>query len=327
MQTDKPLVSVVVPVYNARPYLGECLEGLCRQRYANLEIILVDDGSTDGSGPVCDQHAERYPHIQAIHQRNRGVSAARNRGTALARGAYVAFVDADDTVEESYVEALVRAAMRYGAEIAVCGCRLRRGRGEALMNGPEALRALLYQKCFDTAPWGKLFRRELALAEPFPEGMFFEDLAAVCRLFGAAARVACIAENGYHYRATPDGTMRGGDVRRLLDELKAADMMADYVAAQHPQLRQAAESRRFSAYCQVLLKLPEAGYAQERQAIWTRLRSLRRQVLLDDAARGKNRAAALLSYFGEDALRRLWRCKEKQESGVYCCSTGPLARR
>lgn len=306
MQDGKPLVSVVIPVYCAQSYLQDCMESLLRQSYDRMELILVDDGSTDGSGAICDRYAERYKNIRAVHQENRGVSAARNAGTALAQGDYIAFVDADDTVEEKYIEDLVHAVVQYGAEAAVCGCKLPGGQTEQVLTGKEAVRALLYQKCFDTAPWGKLFRREIAKKIPFPEGMFFEDLAVVCRMFGGAEQVACIAEGGYCYRATPDGTMNGGDVRRLLDELKAAEMMAQYVEQGFPDLHSAAVCRRFSACCQVLMKLPEEGYPQERAVIWERLKADRKQVLRDADARLKNRAAALISYFGEGALRFLW---------------------
>lgn len=310
MQGGKPLVSVVIPVYCARSYLRACVESLLQQSYDRLELILVDDGSTDGSGTICDRYAEEYQSIRAVHQENRGVSAARNTGTTLAQGDYIAFVDADDTVEEKYIEDLVHAVVQYGAEIAVCGCKLPGGQSVQLLTSREAVRAMLYQKCFDTAPWGKLFRREITKKILFPEGMFFEDLAVVCRMLGGAEQVVCIAKGGYRYRATPDGTMNGGDVRRLLDELKAADMMAWYVEQSFPELHLAAVCRRFSACCQVLMKLPEEGYQQERAVIWECLKANRKQVLRDADARCKNRAAALISYFGEGALRFLWQFRK-----------------
>lgn len=312
MQTGKPLVSVVIPVYCAQPYLRACMESLLQQSYDRLELIFVNDGSTDSSGMICDWYAGRHKNIRVIHQENRGVSAARNAGTALAQGDYIAFVDADDTVEKKYIENLVHAALQYEVEIAVCGCKLSGRQTERILTGREAVRALLYQKCFDTAPWGKLFRREIAEEVPFPEGMFFEDLAVVCQMFGRAEQVACMAEGGYCYRASPDGTMNGGDVRKLLDELKAADMMTQYVEQRFPELHSAAVCRRFSACCQVLMKLPEKGYPQERDTIWERLKADRRQVLRDADARYKNRAAALISYFGEGALRFLWQFRREK---------------
>ena len=115
-----PVVSIIVPVYNVKSYVGECVESLCRQTYTNLEILLVDDGSTDGSGEVCDEYAGRDERIRVIHQANRGLSGARNMGLDDARGEYIAFVDSDDLVSTNYVETLYELLMKYEADIAAC---------------------------------------------------------------------------------------------------------------------------------------------------------------------------------------------------------------
>ena len=112
MGTDKPLISVVVPVYKTEAYLRQCVDSLLMQTYPNLEIILVDDGSPDGSGAVCDQYARRDARICVIHQKNGGVSAARNAGVQVATGQYIAFVDSDDWVDPDYVKTLFQAAER-----------------------------------------------------------------------------------------------------------------------------------------------------------------------------------------------------------------------
>ena len=304
METGKPLVSVVVPVYNAEKYLCDCANSLAAQNYSPLEIILVDDGSTDGSGDVCDSYALRNECLRVIHQKNLGVSAARNAGVRAATGDYIAFVDADDSVDREYIGTLVALCEGGQAELAVCGCNVGRE-----CTGAESLRVMLYQKEFDTAPWGKLFHAELARSVPFPEGMFFEDLAVVCRMVGAAKRAVLTEYDGYHYRATPEGTMNGGNINRLLDEIRAADMMVDYVTSTFPDLAPAAQCRRFSACCQVLLKLPEKAYQAERKKLWEIIRKSRGEVLRNRDARCKNRAAAALTYCGEGVMRRLWKRK------------------
>lgn len=309
-ETDRPLVSVVVPVYQAERYLPACVDSLLAQTYDALEILLVDDGSPDDCGALCDAYAARDARVRALHQENRGVSAARNAGTRAARGAYIAFVDADDWVEPDYIEYLLRLLLEQRADIAVCRCETDPGpQGPETMtlSGEEGLRALLYQKLFDAGPWSKLYRADIPRAVPFPEGMFFEDLAVTCRMFGQARRVAYSRRAVYHYRQTPEGTMGGRHVARLLDEGKAAEMMYAYVTSEHPALTQAAACRRFSACCQALLKLPEDGWETERAALWATIRRDRRRVLTDREARGKNRAAALISYFGERAMRGIWK--------------------
>ena len=119
-ECSKPLVSIIVPVYQVKNYVGECVESLLRQTYTNLEILLVDDGSTDGSGAICDEYARGDNRIRVIHQENQGLSSARNTGLDQAKGEYVAFVDSDDAVRLDYIETLYDLADRYQADIAVC---------------------------------------------------------------------------------------------------------------------------------------------------------------------------------------------------------------
>ena len=308
MQTDKSLISVVVPIYRAEAYLEQCVDSLLEQSYDNLEILLVDDGSPDGCGSICDNYGERDPRVTVLHQENRGVSAARNVGVEIARGEYIAFVDADDWVEPDHIGYLLQLLRQNTADIAVCrsDTKARRGGAETmLLSGEAALRTMLYQKLFDTGPWSKLYRADIVKETPFPENMFFEDLAVVCRMFGMAERVAYSQRRTYHYRRTLDGTMNGGYAERLLDEIRAAEMMYEYVTRAYPSLTPAAESRRFSAYCQTLLRLPKDR--EEITVLWEKIRVTRGYVLTDPDARGKNRAAALISYLGKDTMRKLWK--------------------
>lgn len=119
-ERSKPLVSIIVPVYQVKDYIGECVESLIRQTYTNLEILLVDDGSMDGSGAICDEYASKDNRIRVIHQENQGLSAARNAGLDRAAGEYVAFVDSDDAVLPDFIEVLYELAERYQADIAAC---------------------------------------------------------------------------------------------------------------------------------------------------------------------------------------------------------------
>jgi len=114
------LISVIIPVYNVEPYLKKCLDSVVTQTYKEIEIILVDDGSTDGSGPICDEYAAQDKRIRVIHKRNGGLSDARNVGLDRCSGRYVTFIDSDDYVASDYVERLYRILVEYNADIAVC---------------------------------------------------------------------------------------------------------------------------------------------------------------------------------------------------------------
>lgn len=307
-ETGKPLISVVVPVYKTEKYLRQCVDSLLRQTCPHMEIILVDDGSPDGCGAICDEYAEKNERVAVIHQKNGGVSAARNTGVRAARGQYIVFVDSDDWVEPNHVEELYRMVDMADADV---GIALEHTKASYIWSGAQAVEQLCYQRLFDTGPCGKIFSAGIVKNVSFPEGMFFEDLAVVCRMIGSAKSVAAQGGTRYHYRRNPEGTMNGGDVTRLLDEVKAADMMYTYTKALLGKESMAAESRRFSAYAQVLMKLPMDGYEKERAYLWEYLCLVRAKVLADRRARAKNRLAAMASYCGERIMRVLWLASER----------------
>ena len=119
-QQETPLVSIIVPVYQVKEYISECVESLLAQTYTNLEILLVDDGSTDGSGEICDEYAVKDSRVRVVHQTNQGLSTARNTGIGLAQGECLAFVDSDDVVMPGFIEILYELLGKYQADIAAC---------------------------------------------------------------------------------------------------------------------------------------------------------------------------------------------------------------
>ena len=171
MQT---LISVIVPVYNVKPYLSDCLDSIVAQTYADLEIILVDDGSTDGSGELCDQYAKRDGRVRVIHQKNSGVSAARNAGLAASTGGYIGFVDADDWIDPSMYESLIGAI--GDADIVCCGymdypmgtmeVAVPRGTRPGKACGVEEAVIYIYERHgYSTGLCNKLFRRQRLIRE------------------------------------------------------------------------------------------------------------------------------------------------------------------
>ena len=163
-----PEITVVVPVYNVQAYLPKCIDSLLAQTFGEIEIILVDDGSTDASGAVCDSYAERDSRIRVVHQRNAGVSGARNAGIRLARGRYLGFVDSDDWVDRDFCRTLYRGATDYGADISICSyyevgeqgmrCGASGDGGDTVVyDRREALRLLYEDSLIRSYFWDKLF--------------------------------------------------------------------------------------------------------------------------------------------------------------------------
>lgn len=200
-------ISVVVPVYKVEPYLRKCLDSIVNQTYRDLEIILIDDGSPDSCGRICDEYAERDARIRVVHQENSGLSAARNAGLKLVSGSYIGFVDSDDWIEPDMYSYLLGNALEYQADIAVCGRTeqhmdrtvFRGFPGLEVLERESALEYLLKNDSLQNYVWDKLYRRELFAGIEFPAGKTFEDVAVMHRLFMKAEKVICLPEAKYHY--------------------------------------------------------------------------------------------------------------------------------
>lgn len=312
--TGEPLISVVVPVYRVEKWLCRCVDSLLAQTYRNMEIILVDDGSPDQCGAMCDAYAVKENRVRVIHQSNEGLSAARNAGTELAAGQYITFVDSDDWVEPDFLEQMWTVQSQTSADVVVCGyCTEPAGEKSVstdatvkCLDAQQALEALCYQKSMETSAWAKLYRTEDARRFPYPRGRLFEDISTTYKFFANAKRIAVCNRALYHYWQHPDSIMSASFRESRFDELTGADELYAFLAGQYPALEKAACCRRFSCYCQVLLLMPEQGYEKERKRIWQVLKASRKRVLMDGNARMKNRVAALLCYGGEKILRFAW---------------------
>ena len=201
-------ISIIIPIYNAGNNLRRCLDSVIGQTVSGLQIILVDDGSTDRSGEICDEYAHLDSRILVVHQQNAGVSAARNVGVKLAGGEWIGFVDADDWVETDMFAYLLENAERYGADITACALweelpynSVVSGVDKVtILTGREALELLLQDDVLNNYLWNKLWKQELFRGILFPVGQSFEDVAVVYRLFERSTRVVCLPKCKYHYR-------------------------------------------------------------------------------------------------------------------------------
>lgn len=236
---EKPLISVIVPVYNVEGYMEACLDSLLAQTWPNFEIILIDDASADGSGQICDGYADRDARVRAVHfLRNRGPSAARNEGVRRARGEFISFVDSDDRVEPQLLEALYRCLEENQGDISACGAD-----GIALKGGPaavcaqaEAVRGLARGVPFSLVPWGKLYRAELAKGCPFDEAVFYsEDLLFLYQAFKLARRVCYLPDVLYHYTYRVGSQVQSGMTERKCTALSAQDAVCADAGENFPE--------------------------------------------------------------------------------------------
>ena len=237
------LISVIVPVYKVEPYLEACLDSILRQTWRDLDIILVDDGSPDACGEICDRYAAKDARIRVFHTENGGISAARNVGIRAAMetdSAYLVFIDSDDWLEDDMIERLVSAALAKGADVVVCGeyleypDRTRQLRyGDRIYTGPDAVKALVLNK-MRSRVMNKIWRKECFETIRFPEGRVYEDIAVVYRIFYGCSAVATIRDILYHYREREGSTVHTGSIRNLYDRWLAVKERYDFFAAGAP---------------------------------------------------------------------------------------------
>lgn len=319
MREKNPLVSVVVPVYNVEPYVAECLDSVLAQTYRNIEVIVVDDGSTDGSPAICDQFAEKDHRFKVVHKANGGLSSARNAGLTESRGEWIAFVDSDDYVSPVFVEALLFAALSTNCEIAAIptgrvfaeqgSCDLVRSLVEVPVatpvRAPDVQRLMLYQALDTGAQW-RLYSRHGVLPEdsPFPEGLYYEDLATVYKMVARVEQVALVdCPSLYAYRWRKESIIRQ-DYRPIKADSSIAvsrQLYAD-ICAWYPDLADAAASRCFSVNRMVYAQVP-ADQPAERSRLWAELVKYRRVVAADPRARKRERLAAAIACLGESPFR------------------------
>lgn len=199
-----PIISVIVPVYEVEAYLERCVDSLLSQSMRNIEIILIDDGSPDACGEICDRYAAHDPRVRVIHQENAGLSAARNAGLELARGEWIMFVDSDDWVEPDFCRLPYEAALAHGADLVIFGNIKHRKNDNILKKhieegalGREESVAYVVKK--NITVWNKLYHRSLFHEIRFPEGYVHEDVVATPKLVHAARSVYRLDACLYHY--------------------------------------------------------------------------------------------------------------------------------
>lgn len=236
------MISVIIPIYNAAMYLPEMLRCLSEQTERDLEIILVNDGSTDESADICLDAAQEDPRICYVYQENAGVSAARNRALAKASGDYIAFLDADDSIDSTYFEHLLGTCV--SADIAVCDVSVetRSGRrlsifsaGDQSLTALHAMELLLTRQKINSGPCGKMFRREIIADLQFPPLRAYEDILFVRDAFARANIVASTSQTVYHYYQNSGSAMDQQRKTPSLDVAAATSDLLEYIVG-HSEL-------------------------------------------------------------------------------------------
>lgn len=306
---ERDLVSVIIPVYNSKEYLGKCLNSILEQTYRNIEIILVDDGSTDESGKLCDEYQRKDKRVSVFHQKNQGQGAARNYGLSKANGKYIAYVDSDDFLQINYIEKLHFLLKQYNADIACCDFVVSNKSFKKNINetigylqeytSEQALQNLLYQRELTNSPWCKIVDSQIAKKELFPTGIGYEDMAVTYKWFASARKIIYVPDKLYFYRQVPNSTMHMPFTDKKIDRIRVVNEMRTFINKEFPCLQSAMNTRVFLANIQTLMWLPfDKEYKDIFVQIKSQIKEVRRSVIYDKQAKKSHRIMALVSYFG-----------------------------
>jgi glycosyltransferase involved in cell wall biosynthesis len=214
----QPLISVIVPVYNVEPYIHKCIDSILAQSYANLEIILVDDGSLDNCGKICDEYAAKNPTVKVLHRENGGLSDARNAGLDIAKGEFLCFVDSDDWCEKEMLQTAFEAMERSKCDIIAYGAFhdfmenekkfrtiIKEAKCEQKASSFEESLPLLVNESLSVTAWAKLYKKKIFENLRFPKGKIFEDTRIFPKLFENGNGIFIISKPLYHYAIRSDG--------------------------------------------------------------------------------------------------------------------------
>lgn len=273
------LISVIVPVYKVEPYLDRCVQSIVDQTFTNLEIILVDDGSPDRCGIMCDAWAEQDSRIRVIHKENGGLSDARNAGIEFATGDYIAFVDSDDWIEPQMYETMLAVLLREGADICACNilsCYPNRqsawGCGEYTVGSSDIFLSMLYNDAdYPVSAFNKLYRKALWAELRFPKGKICEDAFTTYLLVDKAHRLVQITEALYCYRIRENSIMTSTFRPARMDEEEAWRCNYEFINQHYPAIFPAA----YDFYLQKVNVLLHVIPKSQRQQYFREFRMLR----------------------------------------------------
>ena len=240
------LISVIVPVYKVEQYLDKCVQSIVDQTYRDLEIILVDDGSPDNCGAMCDAWAEKDSRIQVIHKKNGGLSDARNAGMAVATGKYMGFIDSDDYIAPDMYRLLLERMNSDDSDIAACGVemvyedgapqRMLTPNGCQVLDNRQAMEAIVQESLLKQPVWYKLYKTDLIQDIPFAVGKCHEDVFWSWQAVARAARVSIFDTPCYFYLQRSDSIMGEQFSEKRLDILDAKCIRQDYLETNMPYL-------------------------------------------------------------------------------------------
>lgn len=319
MKIVNNLVSIVIPIYNVENFLNSCVESVINQTYRNIEILLVDDGSTDSSGELADWYKDKDNRIRVFHKINGGLSDARNYGIDRARGKYITFIDSDDYVEADFIEILLSNLIKHNADIS--GCVYRRTASRTVTRTDEvptimcwdtrmALKKMLRQEDeFTTSACALLYKMNCFDGIRYPVGAYFEDLGTTYRVLSNAKKIVRTSACLYHYYRREGSISNESFSLKYMDQFRFAQEICNYINIHYPDLEKDAISRlvgvSFNIYMTITKEQMEV-YSGEKNILLKTIKKHRFSMVFDRLTPIKVRIACVLSCFGMPVCTKVY---------------------
>lgn len=314
------LISVIIPVYNVEMYLEKCINSIIKQIYNNIEIILVDDASTDNSGSICDQFAKKHNNIKIFHNTiNIGAAASRNIGIEKSNGKYICFVDSDDEITENYVSYLHYLIKKYNTSMSIssyiiCSRRKKndigRNYNEKRLTKAECLRRLLNTEGFSTSLWAKMYEKRIFDDIKIPEEKAYEDDAITYKIIMSCEHIAYGNESNYKYIIRDNSIMTKEFSKDRLVLLKYADEMYYIINREYPKLKKYTEKKYINYYFSILRQMINSNLNDEfipiKKKIIMELKKYKKIILFSNIYGIKEKMGMITLLFGEKFYKFGW---------------------
>lgn len=243
---EQPLISIIIPVYKVEKYLEKCIKSVLNQTYSNLQIILVDDGSPDNCGEICDKYANIDKRIEVIHKKNGGLSDARNVGLKAATGEYIGFVDSDDYVSKDMFQTLYNTLINTNSDVSICNFYTVVGgknivknldNGIEIYSKIDILKEILLDKKIQSYAWNKLYKKELFKNIEYPVGKKYEDIGTTFYLLEKCDKIAVTGSPEYYYLTREDSIVNNATKETVIDYIELISDRYDYINKKYEELK------------------------------------------------------------------------------------------
>lgn len=319
-------ISIIVPVYNVEFYLGKCLKSILDQTFQDFEVILVDDGSTDGSGKICDEYTGKYENIRVIHKMNEGVSSARNRGLEESTSDIVTFIDSDDWIDKYYLEVLYKLmtgqradlVLSRGIDVLDMYCSEERrldwkevvSNAELISKSEAYRRILLCEHNISVVTWGKLYRKKIFEKVRYPIGELCEDSGVIDKIIEGCDRIICTQYAGYYHLRRKGSLMHGEMTPEYMSGIKNAKHLWEFVRENYSDIEDSAKIFYLNNCIQLINYMIIDGKGRYRtECEWLRREVMKEKLfLLFNRYTGiEEKGAVICLLFGISWYRKIWR--------------------